>query len=307
MGSGEVGTGVAEGGEAEAPLVEGGDGEPGGEDGGVFAGVEEDFAQWIEDEAASGVGMGWVLAAAVDADDEGLVFDGAGAEEGDPMVDAGGGPIGDDGEELGPAADGLAEGLGEAEVVADQGGDLEFLPGKEGDLVAGGIMEVFAAEGEGMEFGEASEEGSLGVEGQGLVAGLAVRAAGGHAGDERDAVLDGELAEELFGGAVGGFGGGGCVHAKPGGEHFREDHQTIGGRRGGLEGGGGAVVVGARVFPDQVELTDGDVQAGGGQGERGCRRRDGGGQGDRDLLVRGRPTTARLLGALQRAWSRGCR
>ena len=59
----------------------------------VFAGVCDDCAVWVNDEAATGVNEIGICAGAVYADDVGLVFNRARLQKRDPMVDSFHGPI----------------------------------------------------------------------------------------------------------------------------------------------------------------------------------------------------------------------
>ena len=94
-------------------MPEGFEVEFGTEDAGIGTGLGEDFALGADDEAGAGIGEEGIAAAAVHPDDIGEILDGASAQQGGPVIDAGDGPVRDDDEELGPEGGRLAEGLGE--------------------------------------------------------------------------------------------------------------------------------------------------------------------------------------------------
>ena len=92
----------------------------GAEDALLFAGVGDDVAVRADDDAAAVVGEVGIGAAAVHADDEGEVLDGAGLQEREPVVVAFDRPARDDDEEFRAELHGGAEVLGETQVVADE-------------------------------------------------------------------------------------------------------------------------------------------------------------------------------------------
>ena len=148
----EEGEGVAvvEDGEAAAEVAEGlkvggGDedfvaaGGGGGEN--VATGVPEGGVAGVADAVG-------VFADAIDGGDVGLVFDGTGAEEGEPGFAAGGRPVGNEDGKVVVA--GIAAPDGETEVVADEGGNAEATEGEYRAGGAGGIVFAFAAQAEAM-------------------------------------------------------------------------------------------------------------------------------------------------------------
>src|SRR5258706_3127570 len=120
-------------------------------------GLEYFLAHGIEEGGAAVVGEGRIGAGAVDAEDEGLVFDGAGLEEADPVLAALVGPVGDNDDQLSAGAGRRAEELREAEVVADEGGDVDAFPLEGFVYVAGGIMDVLSRRRERLHLAIADE------------------------------------------------------------------------------------------------------------------------------------------------------
>lgn len=153
----------------------------------AVVGFGEDVAPGVDGEGAAEVVEMGVFAAAVDAQDDGLVFDGAGDEEGAPVFASACGPVGDDGEDRGSLGEAGAEEFGEAEVVADGGADGERVgtedqrPG--GDVGASVEAFAFAAVGEGVEFVVGGDGVAGGVEGDGAVEGGLCAVCGGEDGE----------------------------------------------------------------------------------------------------------------------------
>ena len=146
---------VFEGGEILAPTANDFGIDFGGDDFFGGTGIGEDVAVGIDDEGAAGIDEFGIGAGAIDADNVGEVFDGAGLEERDPMLFAFVGPVGDDDIHFRALADGRAKNFGEAKVVTNERRDFEGVPFEEVDRLAAVVMIEFFAESEGMDFGVA--------------------------------------------------------------------------------------------------------------------------------------------------------
>lgn len=86
-----------------------------------------DDAMGIDDEASSRVGMVGVFTTAVDANDPCLIFNGAGLEESDPVVDSFDGPIGNDGKYIRSRCDAFSKEFGKSEIVTDGRANIDAI------------------------------------------------------------------------------------------------------------------------------------------------------------------------------------
>ena len=223
---------------------------------GLVGEFAEDVALGADGDGATGVGQVGVGARAVDSEDEGLVLDGSGDREGAPVVLAGAGPVGAEGEDLSALFESPAEELREAQVVADRRANGEVVPGVGEDFLAGGEEFGLAAEGERVDFAVLTEELFVRRDDGGGVEGLvAVAGAEGSAALDRDAEVVGETQQEPER-AVLGVGVLFCAEAKARVEEFWEDDEVARVGAGRVECPFGEPVVGVVVFPDEVELEE---------------------------------------------------
>ena len=218
-------TGVFEGGELAAPVANDDGIELGADDAFLLGSIGDDDTMRIDDEAAAGVGELGVGTATVDADDIGEVFDGAGLQQRDPVLDAFHRPGGDVDEHFGSGADGAAGEFGETEIVADERGNAQPLPFEDADTGACNVGFAFATHAEGMIFGVAGKQGAVGSDGEGLVHTKTIGCLSYDAADHTALVFGGDFTQKLLSRAALGLGGDGEVHAEAGGEGFRQDDE----------------------------------------------------------------------------------
>lgn len=253
-----MGTGVGLGGEVFTQFEQGLDIQFGSEDGFAVLGSGDGFAMRVEEGGLAEVAVVGITAGAVEAETVGLVFDGAGLEKRLPVGGADGGPVGDVDEQLGAATGGQAENFGEAQVVANEGGDGELAEGEGDDLVAGSEGAGFAAGGEGMDFGVVDDHLAVGIEDEGVVLQAIVGSLDGKAGEDVGVADQGQVLEEGMRGAGGVFGGNVSVEAKTGVKHFGQDDEIVGADGDGVEQGADFGVVSSLVFPGDVVLEGDD-------------------------------------------------
>lgn len=258
-------SGVLERGELGAPVADDLWIDPGTDHAFLLGGVSDDDAVGIDDEAATGVGELRIGAATVHPDDVGQVFDGAGLQQRDPMLDAFGRPRGDVDEYFGTGTHGVTGELGEAQVVADERGDAQALPLKHTDALARRVRLILAAHAEGVVLGVTGQHAAIGADGEGLIQATIWRGPGHNTTDDAALVLGGDVAQKLLGGAACGLGSDGKIHAEAGRKGFRQNDERSRLRIGiGDEFASLGMIRGA-IFPDGIDLDE----VNGGQGGHG--------------------------------------
>lgn len=248
------------GGKAGAPIADGGGVNADGEQGFArFVGREfrEDVAHRTDGDGSAAIaettgGLG-VGADAVDAEDVGLVLDGSRDQERSPVMLAGFGPAGAESEELGAGGEPAAEELGEAEVIADGGRDLDIPPLIHDRIAACAEVAVLAGGRKRIALGVFGDEAGAGPDdGHDILGDIAVAAMEGAAGLDDDAEVVGDVEEKAQGLAiVGGLLG---VHGEAGVEHLGEDQKIALVDIGTGEEARDSGAVGGGVFPGDVKL-----------------------------------------------------
>ena len=93
----------------------------------------------IDHHAPSGIGELRIFADLIHANNIGQVFDGAGLEEGEPVLLPFGRPVGNDDKKIRSLSDGGAENLWKAKIVTDKRRDGESVPVESHNLTAGRV------------------------------------------------------------------------------------------------------------------------------------------------------------------------
>ena len=159
----------------------------------------------VDDGGAAGVvDAGGVGADAVAAGDVGEVLDGTGFEKGGPGLVTGAGPVGTDNHEVVVEVGGVAQPLGETQVITDGRTDGPAAPLDKGVTTAAGNLRGFAAHAEGVGFVVIMVL-SVGLDEVHAVVDYAL-VADGPGADEEGVVEAGNLNSEVEGGAKGLLG-----------------------------------------------------------------------------------------------------
>src|SRR5262245_10563452 len=137
-------------------------------------GVGQDIASGADDQAATIINEMRIFAAPVDPSHVGLVLDGPRLQKSDPVLNTPHGPVGDDGQQLRAPLGGDSKMFRKPKVITYEGRHDETAPPKVDDLVARRIMFCFASEGKRLQLAVAGDLDSIGREGNGLVASLAM-------------------------------------------------------------------------------------------------------------------------------------
>src|SRR5687767_13584819 len=133
------------------------------------------------------------------------------------------GPIGNHGKQMRSLASPGAENFGKPQVIANEWANEEAEPVEKIDAVAGGIMLIFPAEGERMQFRVAQDRLSLDVNHHRLVAAFAVGPKGHFARHDINTVKSRDGAEELLGLRRHILFDFRDIHAEAAGEHFGQN------------------------------------------------------------------------------------
>ena len=223
------------------------------------ASVGDNLAARIDDDAASRIGPGGIRGGAVDADDAGEIFHGAGAQQRQPVFDPHRRPTGDDHEQLGSRAHAAAEKFRKAQVVTDQRADFPALPLEHRQLGAAVVVLRLAGVGKGADFLVARQMRAVGRNRQRLVATATVALLCDQSADDGASGAGGQFGEKGLGGGRLPFGDRRDVHRETGREHFRQHHHAAGRKIASIDPAANRVEIAVLVFPSDVVLQPAEL------------------------------------------------